>query len=93
MDEGLDSGPIILVRELSTCPPQSYEDVRVALYRLAQDVMVEAITRILERGLTPADLPPQPPGPVFKPIPDHLLEEVRAKLRRGEYHPAAGLTT
>jgi methionyl-tRNA formyltransferase len=85
MDEGLDSGPIILTRELTITQGQTYSDVRAALYRLAQEVCVQAVTAIFERDLTPSSLPPQPEASVFKPIPDELLEQVAAKLSRGEY--------
>lgn len=85
MDEGLDSGPILFDRVLEVAPGQSYRDVRVALYGLALDTIVDAVRLIVARGLSAAALPPQPPADVFKPIPDALLAEVKRKLAAGEY--------
>lgn len=85
MDEGLDSGPILFDRVLEVAPGESYRDVRVALYGLALDTIVEAVRLIVARGLTAGALPPQPKGGLFKPIPDELLAEVKRKLTAGEY--------
>lgn len=80
MDDGLDSGPILFTRELAITPGQRYTQVRVALYYLAHAVRAEAIAMIFAQNLTPDQLPPQPNAPVFQPIPDELLEAVKAKL-------------
>jgi len=85
MDEGLDSGPIIFTRTLDVTPGQTYSQVRVGLYRLWADACGEAVAEVLDRGLTPGALPPQPGAPVFKPIPEALLIEVKDKLERGAY--------
>lgn len=85
MDEGLDSGPVILSRELEVRRGWSYEDVRIALYELLSVVLAEAIALVLARGLRPDTLPLQPPGEPLKPIPEELLAEVRAKLASGTY--------
>ena len=85
MDEGLDSGPILFSRTLKVAPGDSYRDVRVGLYGLALDVVVEAVREIIARGLRASALPPQPLADVFKPIPDDLLAEVKRKLSAGEY--------
>jgi folate-dependent phosphoribosylglycinamide formyltransferase PurN len=85
MDEGLDSGPIIFDRVLKVSPGESYRDVRVALYGLALDTVVEAVRLIVGHGLTASALPPQPAADVFKPMPARLLAEVQRKLAAGEY--------
>lgn len=85
MDAGLDSGPIIFTRELPVERGQSYPQVRVALYRLWLDACADGIAEVTTRGLTAATLPAQPDAAVFKPIPDELLAQVRAKLDRGQY--------
>lgn len=85
MDGDLDSGPILFSRELPIAHGQRYVEVRVALYRLAFEVCVEAIRLILDRRLRPASLPTQPPAEVFKPIPDELLDVVKEKLLKGAY--------
>ena len=89
MDTGLDSGPILFARQLPVRRGQTYTEVRVALYRLALDVCAEAVGLIVERGLKPAALAPQPPAAAFKPMPGDLLDEVKAKLARGEYRCAS----
>jgi folate-dependent phosphoribosylglycinamide formyltransferase PurN len=85
MDAGLDSGPIILSRALEVRRGMTYVDVRVALYRLAHEVRIEAMRRVVAERLRPGDLPRQPDAPAFKPIPDELLALVKQKLARGEY--------
>jgi methionyl-tRNA formyltransferase len=85
MDDGLDSGPIIFTRELEVTPGQIYTQARVELYKLWVDACGEAVVEVLGQGLTPAVLPAQPEFPVFKPIPDGLLAEVKERLARGTY--------
>lgn len=80
MDEGLDSGPILFTRELPITAGMDYQAIRVALYRLALRSCAEAVTQVCEQALTPAKLPPQPPGEPFKPIPAEWLEAVKRKL-------------
>lgn len=87
MDEGLDSGPIIFTRQLAVTAGQTYPQVRVSLYRLWVDACGDAVADVLNRRLTPKALPPQPDAPVFKPISDALMTQVKAKLTRGAYCP------
>lgn len=85
MDEGLDSGPILFPRELPVRKGMDYSAVRVALYRHALKTAAEAVQAVFANDLSPAKLPPQPPGEAFKPIPDDLLAAVKRKLAAGEY--------
>lgn len=88
MDEGLDSGPILFSRELAVRKGETYTEIRVALYRLAHEVCAEAIQAVIEQGITPTLLAPQPEAVVYKPIPDELLEVAKKKLVQGEYKHA-----
>ena len=90
MDAGVDSGPIISTQELVIRKGQTYTEVRVALYHLAHEVRCTAIQAVLQQDLRPASLPPQLEAPVFKPIPDKLLEVVKRKLANGEYRHNPG---
>lgn len=86
MDQGIDSGSIILRRELPVRKGQTYPEVRVALYGLAFQVCAEAIQTIFERGLTSRSLPPQPEGNRFHhPMPEDVLDRVKQKLAEGSY--------
>lgn len=88
MDEEYDSGPIILSEALAIQPGWTYVDVRVALYRLSQRTLRDAIQRVVDHGLLPADLKPQPDGfPVFSPIPADLFDDVVRKVDEGRYRP------
>lgn len=88
MDEGLDTGPIILSEALEVDPAWSYVDLRVAVYRLSHRVMATALARVVTDGLTPGSLPPQPAGaPAHRPIPDDLFREVVRKVDEGRYRP------
>lgn len=88
MDAGLDSGPIVASRLLEFTPGMEYRDLRVALYRLQLTFMAQSIKLVLDARLSPSQLPAQPDAKVFRPMPDELLEEVKQRLHRGEYHPA-----
>lgn len=85
MDLGLDSGPVILQRELDLARGVSYVDARVALYQLTLAVSAEAIGLVLRERLHPRDLPAQPEGTPLPPIPKDLLITVQRRLERGEY--------
>ena len=87
MDSGIDTGAIILIRELPITRKQNYSDLRASLYHLAHDVRIEAIHKIFAEKLTPERLSPQPSGSSFKLIPDSLLEVVKEKVATGEYQP------
>lgn len=88
MDAGIDSGPILFSRELPIRRGQTYIEVRVALYRLAHEVRVEAIRKTLEEEIAPDGLPSQPEVPVFRPISEDFLKVVKEKLASGEYRCA-----
>jgi folate-dependent phosphoribosylglycinamide formyltransferase PurN len=87
MDAGLDSGPIVATRVLDVPSGMEYQQLRIALYRLQLTFMAQSIRLVLDSGLTPGRLPLQPDAPVFRPIPDALLDEVKGRLTRREYHP------
>ena len=85
MDEGLDSGPIILARTLPVRRGQTYPEVRAALYRLWIEACADAVDEVAARGLMPSMLPAQAEAATFGPIPDALLAQVVDKLQRGAY--------
>ena len=87
MDTGLDSGPIVATRVLDVPAGMEYQHLRIELYRLQFTFMAQSIRLVLDSGLTPGQLPPQPDAPVFRPMPEALLDEVKARLIRREYHP------
>jgi folate-dependent phosphoribosylglycinamide formyltransferase PurN len=80
MDAGLDSGPILMTRELPIAATQSYTAVRAALYAVSLDLAIEGIEKVLRGRISPRQLSPQPEGVTFKPIPPELLAEVKARL-------------
>ncbi len=79
MDEGVDSGPILFSERYPVRAGESYQDIRIGLYRLAHRVRLKAIHEVFEKGLTPQTLHSQPDAAIFKPIPPELFEEVKQK--------------
>jgi hypothetical protein len=85
MTEGYDEGPILKVESYRFPRASDYVDIRVRVYREAQRLMAEAVLDVLTRGLTPADLPAQPEGSCFRPIPDDKLEEAIRRVEEKRY--------
>jgi len=85
MTEGYDEGPIVKVESYRFPRASDYVDIRVRVYREAQRLMAETVRDVLDRGLAPADLPPQPEGSLFRPIPDDKLQEAIRRIDDKSY--------
>jgi methionyl-tRNA formyltransferase len=84
IDPGIDTGAIIVKRELPIHHGDTYESLNSRIALLAGQLMMEALKHI-ENGNAPRI--PQDPnvGETFKVIPDDLLEEGKRRLTAGLY--------
>ena len=84
VDPGIDTGDIILSRELPVYRHDNYESLNYRIAILAGELMAEAVISI-ESG--DASRTPQDPnlGETFEVIPDDLLEDGKQRLAEGRY--------
>ena len=85
-DEGIDTGDLLLRRELPVRRGMTYEDLCHGTLVLAGQLMAEALVAY-DAGRWAEMRAPQgdSPWPTFKNAPDEVLGEVRAKLAAGTY--------
>ena len=77
MDEGIDTGPIVLAKTLDRSEFRNYEDIRVAVYRLSFEAAAEAAMEFRAGTAKPA---PQTEGTYWSPIDDQKLAAVLDRL-------------
>lgn len=84
IDPGIDTGDIIVRRELPVHRSDNYESLNARVATLAGELMAESLTFLVD-GEAPRE--PQDPnaGETFKVIPDDLLEEGKRRLAEGRY--------
>jgi len=89
VDAGIDTGPILLQRELPVRRGERYEQIVRRVLTLSGELMAEALI-LLERGMAQAS--PQDPatGDTLRVIPPELLAEARNRLATGRYSHFAG---
>ena len=85
VDAGIDTGPILLQRQLSVYRGERYEQIVRRVLTLSGELMAEALTSI-ECGT--AQPRPQDPaeGETLRVIPPHLLAEAKKRLAAGLYN-------
>jgi len=81
---GIDTGDIIVSRQLPVYRHDTYESINYQIAILAGELMAEAVTSIANGD---APRTPQDPnvGDTFKVIPDDLLEEGKQRLAESRY--------
>jgi len=84
IDPGIDTGDIIVRRELPVRRSDTYESLNARIATLSGELMAESLA-YLANGEAPRE--PQDPniGETFKVIPDDLLEEGKQRLAQGRY--------
>lgn len=85
-DAGIDTGDLLLRRELSVRPGMTYEDLCHGTLVLSAELMTEAVRAYVE-GRWPELRRPQGDSehPTFKNAPPQVLDVVREKLLSGTY--------
>jgi methionyl-tRNA formyltransferase len=84
IDPGIDTGDIIVRRELPVYRRDTYESINGRIAILAAQLMAEALT-FLSNGEAPRERQDPNVGETFKVIPDDLLEEGKRRLAEGHY--------
>jgi methionyl-tRNA formyltransferase len=84
IDPGIDTGDIIVRRELPVYHRDTYESLNARIATLAGELMAESLT-FLANGEAPREPQDRNVGETFKVIPDDLLEEGKRRLAEGRY--------
>jgi len=84
IDPGIDTGDIIVRRELPVHRNDTYESINARIATLAAELMAESLT-FLANGEAPREPQDRSIGETLKVIPDDLLEEGKRRLAEGRY--------
>jgi methionyl-tRNA formyltransferase len=84
IDPGIDTGDIIVRRELAVHRSDTYESINARIATLSGELMAESLT-YLANGEAPREPQDRNVGETFKVIPDELLEEGKRRLAEGRY--------
>lgn len=84
IDPGIDTGDIIVRRELPVRRSDTYESLNARIATLAAELMAESLT-FLANGEAPREPQDRTVGETFKVIPEDLLEEGKRRLAEGRY--------
>lgn len=89
VDAGIDTGPILLQRELPVRRGERYEQIVRRVLTLSGELMAEALM-LLERGTAQASPQDAATGETLRVIPPELLAEAKNRLSAGRYSHFAG---
>jgi methionyl-tRNA formyltransferase len=84
IDPGIDTGDIIVKRELPVYHRDTYESLNYRIALLSGELMAESL-KYLEKGEAPRTPQDSNAGETLKVIPDELLEEGKRRLAEGRY--------
>jgi methionyl-tRNA formyltransferase len=84
IDPGIDTGDIIVKRQLPVYHHDTYESINYRIAILSGELMAESLT-FLANGEAPREPQDRNVGETFKVIPDALLEEGKRRLAEGRY--------
>lgn len=84
IDPGIDTGDIIVRRELPVSRKDTYESLSARVATLAGELMAESLT-FLANGEAPREPQDRNVGETLKVIPEDLLEEGKRRLAEGRY--------
>jgi len=84
IDPGIDTGDIIVKRQLPVYRHDTYESINYRIAILSGELMAESLT-LLANGEAPREPQDRNVGETFKVIPDDLLEEGKRQLAEGRY--------
>jgi methionyl-tRNA formyltransferase len=84
IDPGIDTGDLILRRELTVTPTDTYESLNYRVAELAAELTADTLD-LFVHGSVPRE--PQDPGvgQTYRVIPEALLAEGKARLAEGRY--------
>lgn len=84
IDPGIDTGDIIVRRELPVYHKDTYESINARVATLAGELMAESLT-FLANGEAPREPQDRNVGETLRVIPEDLLEEGKRRLAEGRY--------
>jgi len=84
IDPGIDTGDIIVKRELPVYHQDTYESLNYRIALLSGELMAEAL-KLIDSNAAPRIQQDPNAGETFKVIPDELLEEGKRRLAAGLY--------
>lgn len=84
IDPGIDTGDIIVSRQLPVYRQDTYESLNARIATLSGELMAESL-RFLAQGEAPRIPQDRNVGETFKVIPEDLLEEGKRRLAEGRY--------
>ncbi len=84
IDPGIDTGDIIVKRQLPVYHKDTYESINYRIAILSGELMAESLA-FLANGDAPREPQDRNVGETFKVIPDDLLEEGKQRLVDGRY--------
>jgi methionyl-tRNA formyltransferase len=84
IDPGIDTGDIIVKRQLPVYHNDTYESINYRIAILSGELMAESLT-FLANGKAPREPQDRNVGETFKVIPADLLEEGKRRLAEGRY--------
>jgi methionyl-tRNA formyltransferase len=84
IDPGIDTGDIIVKRQLPVYHHDTYESINARIATLSGELMAESLT-FLANGEAPREPQDRNLGETFKVIPEDLLEEGKQRLAEGRY--------
>ena len=84
IDPGIDTGDIIVRRELQVYRTDTYESLNARVATLAGELMAESLI-FLANGEAPREPQDRNVGETLKVIPEELLEEGKRRLAEGRY--------
>jgi len=84
IDPGIDTGDIIVKRQLPVYHHDTYENINYRIAILSGELMAESLT-FLANGEAPREPQDRNVGETFKVIPDDLLAEGKRRLAEGLY--------
>ena len=91
IDPGIDTGDIIVKRQLPVYRNDTYESINYRIATLSGELMAESLA-FLANGEAPREPQDRNVGETFKVIPDDLLEEGKRRLADGRYSHLCRLT-
>ena len=83
IEAGIDTGPIVGRRTIAVHRGDTYERLCAATIVLSGQLMTEAVAAYAEGTLESSRQPEG--GPAHRNMPDTMVDEVKAKLARGDY--------
>ena len=85
MDEGIDTGPIVLKEPLIFHKTDNYVEVRLKVLVASFALMARAATEVVQKQLRPSLLNSQAPGEYYRVIDHDKYQKVKEKLQKGSY--------